>query len=315
MKCDKCGTENSDKFKFCINCGSKLEKKPVSSGKFCPECGAENKPGNKFCINCGFKLADVQKKVIATGGNQIKEKKKTKHQPQRKKHAKEKNLSLLEEIKNHKIAVAAVAIIAGYFLFQSIPNEPTRTYTGVTNYPQTTIPVGGNPLATEIASMFVCSCGSCGEQPLETCTCPTAEEERTFILDKISQNLSKDEIVIAVANTYGWLESQYYPKYKVDKSKVWFGGTTELTGTTGGNLVATNNLSNIATIADRYTIISSFECPCGQCGIPELTDCNCNHPNGALEVKGYIDRLIAAGNLSVEQIINEVDKKYGGRKI
>lgn len=51
--CSKCGTTNPLGAKFCINCGSPLQQ---STGK-CPRCGSEYPPGAKYCLNCGEKLA------------------------------------------------------------------------------------------------------------------------------------------------------------------------------------------------------------------------------------------------------------------
>jgi class 3 adenylate cyclase/tetratricopeptide (TPR) repeat protein len=49
MKCSKCGFENLDKAKFCIECGKKFEFP-------CPQCGAANTPASKFCFDCGHDL-------------------------------------------------------------------------------------------------------------------------------------------------------------------------------------------------------------------------------------------------------------------
>ena len=50
IKCPKCGHMNPDGAKFCLECGSKL------GGMVCPNCGAELKPDAKFCMNCGTKI-------------------------------------------------------------------------------------------------------------------------------------------------------------------------------------------------------------------------------------------------------------------
>ena len=73
----------------------------------------------------------------------------------------------------------------------------------------------------EIASKFVCSCQTCDELPLESCKCARAVEERQFIRDYLEQNQKPDDIVVTVANKYGWLKSEFASKYKVDQSKVW----------------------------------------------------------------------------------------------
>jgi adenylate cyclase len=49
MRCRECGTENRDRAKFCVECGS-----PISI--VCPSCGAPAEPGQKFCGECGTPL-------------------------------------------------------------------------------------------------------------------------------------------------------------------------------------------------------------------------------------------------------------------
>jgi len=317
MKCSNCGAQNKDNNKFCVNCGVKLEKQQNPSSKYCPECGTENQLKNKFCINCGSELNIRQNQNFEKKSSDTYKRKQ--HKPhQRRRYAVEKDPSLIEDIKKHKVISAAVIIIAGYLIFQLIPQEPKLNTNIPSRYQQNNIPVNrGNDKLNEIASKFVCSCGTCGELSLETCSCPTAEEEHALINTMLSQNISVDEIVVAVANKYGWLKSKYSSQYQqIDKSKVWFGETGQtLSNTNGNNLVSNNNISNIATLADRFTIITQFECSCGQCNIKELSECNCTHPKGAIEVKGYIDQLIAGNDLTVSQIIEKVDNKYGGRKI
>ncbi len=316
MNCNNCGVQNNDENKFCVSCGIKLEKKLEQAKKFCTECGTENQLNSKFCINCGTELNFKQTYKTPVEPVNIKKKKQQKHK-QHKKYVKEKNFNLIEDIKKHKVAAAAVIVVIGYLLFQVIPQEPeVRNFTS--RFQQKSIPVNsGNTKLNEIASKFVCSCGTCGELSLETCTCPTAEEEHAFINAMLSQNISSDEIVVAVANKYGWLKSEYYPQYKqLDKSKVWFGGTSKnLNSTTQNNLLSANSFSNIATIADRLTIFTQFECPCNQCNILELSECNCNHPSGAIEVKGFIDQKISESTFTVQEIIEQVNNKYGGKKI
>ena len=244
MNCNNCGAQNNVENKFCVTCGIKLEKIPEQAKKFCTECGTENQSNNKFCINCGAEL--IFKQITNAPVNQvnIKKKKQPKHK-QHKKYVQEKNFNLIDDIKKHKIAAAAGIVVIGYLLFQFLPQEPeVRNVTS--HFPQTNIPVNsGNTKLNEIASKFVCSCGNCGELSLETCTCPTAEEENALINTMLSQNISIDEIVIAVANKYGWLKSEYYPQYKqLDKSKVWFGGTSQnLNNTNQNNLLAANSFS------------------------------------------------------------------------
>lgn len=62
LVCQNCGYENKSTMKFCINCGTKLEKETISAEKeetenrFCEECGHPVKPEEVFCENCGNKI-------------------------------------------------------------------------------------------------------------------------------------------------------------------------------------------------------------------------------------------------------------------
>ena len=61
---------------------------------------------------------------------------------------------------------------------------------------------------------------------------------------------------------------------------------------------------------DLWLVASKFRCACGGCRDLPLNDCTCNMPRGALEEKAFIrDKL--HGGLSVVQVIDLVDKKYG----
>lgn len=52
--CLQCNIEYQDNMKFCPECGTKLETKPI----VCHNCGTEYKEGQKFCAECGTKLND-----------------------------------------------------------------------------------------------------------------------------------------------------------------------------------------------------------------------------------------------------------------
>src|SRR5262245_55583359 len=49
MRCSKCGAENPDRAKFCVECASPFARK-------CPSCKAENPPTAKFCLECAKPL-------------------------------------------------------------------------------------------------------------------------------------------------------------------------------------------------------------------------------------------------------------------
>src|SRR5947207_2334535 len=48
--CPVCSTENPEAARFCMACGSPLERA-------CPGCGADAQPGANFCVDCGASLA------------------------------------------------------------------------------------------------------------------------------------------------------------------------------------------------------------------------------------------------------------------
>src|SRR5437763_1075374 len=47
--CSACGTENPEGARFCMNCGTPLERR-------CPACGAVVPDGARFCVECGMQL-------------------------------------------------------------------------------------------------------------------------------------------------------------------------------------------------------------------------------------------------------------------
>jgi len=55
--CQDCGKLNDNSSNFCINCGSKLIKKPIK----CLKCGEINESDSNFCINCGNDLKPTRK--------------------------------------------------------------------------------------------------------------------------------------------------------------------------------------------------------------------------------------------------------------
>ncbi|GIK61874.1 MAG: zinc-ribbon domain-containing protein [Ignavibacteriota bacterium] len=323
MICNSCGVNNKEENKFCINCGDELIVAENTSGNDCPNCGAENDEENKFCISCGHQLnknagqrknfAEQSKAVTSTG-----KKGKSKKQLHRESKGsfKRKQARKFSGLKNLKLLWITVGVVLGSVILATSFDLIFR--------PQTKdIPVeikSSNPVVEakvfEIASKFVCSCGTCNEESLEVCTCGRAVEERQFIRDYLEQNQKSEDIVVAVANKYGWLKAEFASAFNVDASKVWNPNQLQISN----NIIppispapATSN--NKATISDRYTIYSAFNCPCGQCRIDELKDCNCPHPNGAKEVKKFIDEKINENKYSVNDIIDFVDKKYGGKKI
>jgi hypothetical protein len=59
-------------------------------------------------------------------------------------------------------------------------------------------------------------------------------------------------------------------------------------------------------------VARNFKCACGGCGELPLDTCDCDMPNGALGEKTFIREKLGEG-LSVQQVIEFVNKKYGHR--
>jgi hypothetical protein len=60
-------------------------------------------------------------------------------------------------------------------------------------------------------------------------------------------------------------------------------------------------------------VASNFSCACGGCGELPLDECTCDMPRGAVEEKEFIRNKLKE-KLSVDQVIQLLDKKYGYRK-
>lgn len=59
----------------------------------------------------------------------------------------------------------------------------------------------------QVASNFSCACEGCGELPLVECTCDMprgAQEEKTFIRNKLINGLTVDQVVQLVEKKYGY---------------------------------------------------------------------------------------------------------------
>src|SRR4051794_34770302 len=64
MRCSKCGAENPEGARFCVECASPFPRR-------CPSCNAENPPTAKFCLECATPLsgaAQPSKNVLPDSG-------------------------------------------------------------------------------------------------------------------------------------------------------------------------------------------------------------------------------------------------------
>lgn len=308
MNCQECGTTNKDDAKFCSNCGAELHgAESPHELKRCFHCGFENERAARFCANCGIEM------------------KRPHHQPSHKHHheqqPKKKEKRFGTRLKWHP-ALLGLLIIGGVTIFLALPYIRENPL-GRKSQPAPLIEQrSGDPKlearVLQIASKFICSCGTCGEQPLDVCTCERAVEERQFIRNYLQAGQTNEQIVAALNTTFGWIKPEFAARY--DSLARMTEQSTKLTvrkQSESDMLALASKISStykLATSLDRVEVFSRFKCPCGQCGIDELKDCNCNHPRGAQEVKRFVDDKIREGKYTVTQLINEVENKYGGRK-
>jgi tetratricopeptide (TPR) repeat protein len=61
MKCSKCGGENPDRARVCMQCGSALVVKCANCGQENPKPGKEYDHNRKYCLKCGAILTDERK--------------------------------------------------------------------------------------------------------------------------------------------------------------------------------------------------------------------------------------------------------------
>jgi cytochrome c-type biogenesis protein CcmH/NrfF len=64
--------------------------------------------------------------------------------------------------------------------------------------------------------------------------------------------------------------------------------------------------------AEVIAVAKNFKCACGGCGELPLATCNCDMSKGSVEEKRFIREKLAEG-FTVEQVIEQLDKKYGHR--
>ena len=181
----------------------------------CKSCGFDNDDNNKFCCNCGKKLYAFKVEAAKAKPKLYSGKKKNKRNIQSLK-------SYTPNLKPLWITVGVIIVsifiaISFDLVFHKYPKNESSSVEKKSSKPAVEAQVSA------IASKFVCSCGTteCNFTSLESCTCSTAAEERQLIRSKLEKNEKPDDIVVDLANKYGFLKSEFASKYKVDPSKVW----------------------------------------------------------------------------------------------
>lgn len=308
--CTNCQAENDSSAKFCFNCGSELASQTMPKGA-CQSCGFENPDDAKFCASCGASLSGGITTAKPSPKQPAKQKKKPKSKTSNFVKQKPRKITKSKRFRDPftigLLIVGVIIVIVFYTNYVKRGIELTDPYVE-----QKTNNVELENKVLAVASKFICACGSCPKEPLETCSCPTARKERDFIRNALYSGMDEDNVITTLNNRYGGIESDYESQYGSGKVNL------SLPQSTGQNLLLdppgdNGDASQLASFANRMEIISLFTCPCGQCTMDELKDCDCDHPRGAKEVKQYIDDKISEGNLTVARIIELVENKYGGK--
>ena len=195
MTCSKCGAKNDPEARFCSNCGAELS---VRDKWECNSCGTHNEPDSAFCANCGARLsADV------SAAPPVRER--PKRQP-----LKTQKGRYVPPVRKRGYIVTALTALGAIILIIVVSQRSKRgsISEGQVAVVETKLqdPVDESK-AMQIAEKFDCSCGTCGDLSLDTCTCPTALKEREFIRKSVEEGTGSDQIIAAVNKTYGHMKS------------------------------------------------------------------------------------------------------------
>ena len=294
MYCQECGQENQAGARYCSHCGTRLSL----PRKVCSYCQRDNPEDARFCAHCGADL-DVSGQEAPPPIKRKAERLKRRVMPGGR----------------WSPAVVGLALIGGVLVlvfamenFLSLESPPKQKLVEQkSNDPAVEAKV------VEVASKFICGCGSCGEQPLDTCTCNAAIQERRLIRDYVSAGQTVEQIILAVNDNFGWMKPEFATKYGGQSSRPTL-PDRPISAFDEFGPKSDQRSVNLATQADRLEIFSQFKCPCGQCGIEELKDCECSHPRGAREVKAFVDEKISTGRHSIAQVVALLDDRYGHKK-
>lgn len=312
MVCTECGCENKDDALFCARCGSNLSDARIKRhSRKCEECGYDNLPDGKYCASCGAELRRHQYGPPPWHGRHAQPRQQTKRERR-----------VNTRLKWHPGLVGVVmvvGIVAVIFTVERFvvkkPSAPARTVE--TRSSDVTV----EAQVQTIASKFICSCGTCGEEPLDKCTCKRAVDERQFIRNYLELGQKPEQVILALNTRYGWIKPQF--------ASLAGDSAAMKTAAVKSNLARSRPEVSLppitfqeparadppAAAADRERIFSRFQCPCGQCQVDELRDCGCRHPRGAREVKAFVDARIGENKYTVAQVIEMVAAKYGGKKL
>lgn len=187
LQCGVCGSDNSRDSVFCIECGEKLsgDKKSVKKNqRKCKNCGHFNDLNALFCVACGENISRKLKKNVSKNS---------------------KNPSF------QTIFIYIALFLVALFLVKEVmtvskKGNPSRSSS--TSFSSRISQNGVDEADVfAVAKNFICACGGCGEQPLETCECDMPKgsvEEKNFIRKNLAQGLTVDQVIELVDEKYGY---------------------------------------------------------------------------------------------------------------
>ncbi len=180
------------------------------------------------------------------------------------------------------IIIGIVAFVSMlYVLRQSLTSRANDQSQGGNSNPAVETQVAS------IAAQFVCTCGTCGNETLDQCTCDNAREARQLIRSGVLSGQPVDRVIAVVDSTYeGRIQSP-------------FANPTAGTSTTK---------------LKPEEVLVHFRCPCGKCGMDNLAECVCDHPRGGREVRQFLSLKLSQADYSPDQMIAEIEKSYGKRR-
>ncbi len=187
LRCTECGSDNPGNSLFCIECGEKLSgvRKPVKRNqRKCKDCGQFNDLDTLFCVACGEKITQGPKNNT------------------QKRSANPSYQTIFIFI--------ALFLISVFFVKQVIPvfkkEKPSSMSLSSVSYGISTNKVDEASVIA-VAKNFICACGGCGEQPLETCTCDMPKgsvEEKNFIRKYLAEGMTVEQVIELVDEKYGY---------------------------------------------------------------------------------------------------------------
>ncbi len=195
--CGKCGSLNDALAKYCFQCGSELPEIDPPE-RLCRHCGYKNSVEAKFCISCGKPLifAGTEQSAVPSG-----KRKKVKPPPIAKPLPRRKPANSI----TFPLIVTGIILFGAFVLYLSSNRHPGKVSQ---SFEQPSSDATLESRVYAIASRFVCACGSCGEEPLESCRCPTAQKERQFIREALQHGHTEDEVIAEVYQTFGHLKPE-----------------------------------------------------------------------------------------------------------